>query len=248
MLLCTSRCSSPGRQSSVSKTSTHSSNIFFLKSRSPVIFLFVIFMPCIFSYPWSLFTFRVTKRSARLANAKTGICSLLDSLHISYPLRHMVSWLIHHSFAISIYFLKVWVPSWSSLQTIEYELKLHHAPLSILHSTTLLLLFVFISISTTRRVFFVSTFAISSLMMYVDWITLHYSSEYFSSCNWDVAFCLQTLAKWFFFPRFPHLSAHAEKSSGDICFPFLPQYPQDAFLSPLPPKSSFPWLSVFLSE
>ena len=65
-------------------------------------------------------------------------------------------------------------PSWSSLQTIEYELKLHQAPLSILHSTTLLLLFVFISIGTTRRVFFVSTFAICSLMMYVDWITLHY--------------------------------------------------------------------------
>ena len=108
MLLCTSRCSSPGRQSSLSKTSAHSSNIFFLESRSPFVFLFVILMPCISSYPWSLFTFRVTKLSAGLANAKTGIWSLLDSLHILYQLRHMVSWLIHHSLAISIYFLKVW--------------------------------------------------------------------------------------------------------------------------------------------
>ena len=138
-------------------------------------------------------------------------------------------------------------PSWSSLQTIECELKLHHAPLSILHSTTHLLFFVFISIGTTRRVFFVSTFAISSLMVYVDSL-LDYSSEYFSWCNWVVAFCLQTLAKWFFFPHFPHLSAHAEKSSGDIYFLFLPQYPQDAFLPSLPPKSSIPWLSLFLSE
>ena len=65
-------------------------------------------------------------------------------------------------------------PSWSSLQTIECELKLHHAPLSILHSTIHLLFFVFISIGATRSAFFVSTFAISLwwCMLTHCWITL----------------------------------------------------------------------------
>ena len=40
-----------------------------------------------------------------------------------------------------------------------------------------------------------------------------------------------TFTKWFFFPHFLHLSPHAGQSSEDLCFPFLPQYPQDAFLS-----------------
>ena len=69
MLLCTSRCSSPGRHSSVSKTSPYSSNIFFLESRSPFVFLFGIFMQCMSSFTCSLLTFRVTKFSARLADA-----------------------------------------------------------------------------------------------------------------------------------------------------------------------------------
>ena len=42
MLLSTSRCSYPGKQPSVSK-SPYFSNIFFLESRSPFVFLFVIF-------------------------------------------------------------------------------------------------------------------------------------------------------------------------------------------------------------
>ena len=130
--------------------SPYSSNVFFFESRSPFVFLFVIFM----SYIWSLFTFWVTKFSAILADAdirgsffvsalETVIWFLLDSLHIFYQLLHMVSWLIHHIFAVSI---------WSSLQMSECEVMLHDAPLSIWHSMTCLLLFVFISIGATHAI------------------------------------------------------------------------------------------------
>ena len=69
----TCRCSSPGRQPSVSKTSAYSSNIFFLESRSLFVFIFIIFiLSCISPFTWSLLTFRVTKFSARHANTDIG--------------------------------------------------------------------------------------------------------------------------------------------------------------------------------
>ena len=65
------------------------------------------------------FTFRVAKIKDRPADAnirgsflylpfETVIWSLLDSLHILYQLHHMVSSLIHHMFAVSIDFIKLW--------------------------------------------------------------------------------------------------------------------------------------------
>ena len=68
----------------------------------PTCFSFVIFKSYISSFTWLLFTFRVTKFSARFADAhirgsffvstlETLIWSLVDSLHILYQLRYMVS-------------------------------------------------------------------------------------------------------------------------------------------------------------
>ena len=67
--LSTSRCSSPGRQPDISKTSPYSSNIFLFESRSQFFFLLVIFMSRISSFTWSLFMFRVTKFSGRPTKA-----------------------------------------------------------------------------------------------------------------------------------------------------------------------------------
>ena len=80
----------------------------------------------------------------------------------------------------------------------ECGITLHDEALSIRHSTTRLLLFVFISICATHCFYFVST--ISSLIMYVDSLRDGFS-EYSNWCIWVVTFCLQTFAKWFFYPH-----------------------------------------------
>ena len=123
MFLSTSRCSSQERQPGVSKTSPYSSNIFIFESRPPYVFLFVIFMSCISSFTWSLFTLFVTRFSARLADAdirkdpllylplETVMWSLLDldSLHILYQLRHNV-FMTEPSYIRSFDFVKSGIP------------------------------------------------------------------------------------------------------------------------------------------
>ena len=94
---------------------------------------------------------------------------------------------------------------------------------------TCLLLFVFISIGATHRFFFVSTFAISSSIMYLDSF-LDGSSECSSWCNWVDGFCLQTFAKRFFFPHFLHLSPCNWIIIWGLMFPLSPTISRRCFL------------------
>ena len=210
-------------------------------------------MSCISSFTWLLFTFKVTRFSARLADADIG-----ESFFVSttWNCKLVFAWFTSHFTSITLYNIMTdlsyirsfdllsWnlgLTSSSSLQTSECKIILHDAPLSIWYSTTCLLIFFLISVGATRRFFFASLFAISSWIMYV-YSLLDDSSEYSSWYNWVDAFCFQTFAKLFSFRHFPRLSLHAKQPSGDSCFPFLPQYPQDLFLSPPPLKSRLLWL------
>ena len=104
---------------------------------------------------------------------ETVIWSLLDSVHILCQLCDKVWWLIHHTFAVSIFILEVWDSHLGAVYK-RVNMKL---PLSIWHLRICLLLFVFIRIAATHPFFFVSMFTISSLTMYVDSL-LDDSSKY----------------------------------------------------------------------
>ena len=140
-------------------------------------------MSSIFSCTCSLFTFRVTEISARLADVdirksflylppETVIWSLLDSIQNLHQLRHMVAWLILHEFAVSIYFFKVW----------DSHLRAD-APQSIWHFTTRLLLIVFISIGATHCFFFVSKFAIFATFIFATWSSVSDGSLNMQACT-----------------------------------------------------------------
>ena len=69
ILFSTSGCSFPETKPNVSKASPYFFNFSLFESRSAFAFLFVVFMSCISSFTQSLFTFRLTKFSARLDDA-----------------------------------------------------------------------------------------------------------------------------------------------------------------------------------
>ena len=154
-----------------------------------------------------------------------GLCLIHFTFYINYAICYHDLSVIHLQFWFT--FLKFWI--------------------LILEQFTDEWIWNYIAWCTTVDLTFHNTSTFSSSIMYVDSLQDD-SSEYSSRCNWVVAFCFQNFTKWFFFPHFPDLSPHAWQSSGDLHFPFLQQYPHDAFLFPPLLDSCRPWLSLFLSE
>ena len=59
---------------------------------------------------------------------------LIESVHILYQLFHIVSWLIHHTFAVLIYFLEVWKSHlWALYRRVNVKLHCmtHHCQFNI---------------------------------------------------------------------------------------------------------------------
>ena len=131
----------------------------------------------------------------------------------------MVSWLIHHIFAVSIYFLKAWD---SILEQFTDEWMWSYVAWCTTVNLTFHGMFTAFCLHQYRchpcHCFFFFCNVCNFLCNNVDSL-LDDSSEYSCWYNWVVAFCVQTCVKWFFFP---HLSPHVGQSSVDLCFPFLP--------------------------